>query len=475
MARFSSCMIEYIFFFSSRRLHTRWPRDWSSDVCSSDLALIFTQIWFVIMALVAPFALLIASFPSQFNVVKRYFFELSLPLLIKIGLHFVLVVIIFLTDVGTSAMTDLTSDFFDGHFGSAFVMGLFYFLLFIGIFLLRKRIMSALSSGSEMMGEIRQGLSSVTTEPIKQGVQGGATVAGATAGALVAGTHGAMVGANIGSTAGNVATGNTDMAGATQDVTRSMYQGKMLSHLGEHQQGEKEEKDNQEQPSPNVGGSGVNRIPNSQHNNEETEEKQEYEASEQTREYEVKQQQQERERVFNILDDFDLGEYGKEQFIDHLNKQGIDFSKINRESVQRQLDKGYNFDNPEELAEQMKKHQIRENQRKEKIKHNRRRKFEDFLSGQNLNVHEKQKIFDFLNEQGIDFAHIPDYVYRDINEDIFKKMETEEVDYADEFNERIRLWRERRNLEEQVDTENEQVDTGEGQEHNGGMPTGNLE
>src|SRR5690625_6094372 len=25
------------FFFSSRSRHTRWPRDWSSDVCSSDL------------------------------------------------------------------------------------------------------------------------------------------------------------------------------------------------------------------------------------------------------------------------------------------------------------------------------------------------------------------------------------------------------------------------------------------------------
>src|SRR5690625_6296237 len=25
------------FFFASRRRHTRWPRDWSSDVCSSDL------------------------------------------------------------------------------------------------------------------------------------------------------------------------------------------------------------------------------------------------------------------------------------------------------------------------------------------------------------------------------------------------------------------------------------------------------
>src|SRR5215510_15712642 len=28
-----------MFFFSSRRRHTRWPRDWSSDVCSSDLVL----------------------------------------------------------------------------------------------------------------------------------------------------------------------------------------------------------------------------------------------------------------------------------------------------------------------------------------------------------------------------------------------------------------------------------------------------
>src|SRR5439155_2655801 len=25
------------YFFSSRRRHTSWPRDWSSDVCSSDL------------------------------------------------------------------------------------------------------------------------------------------------------------------------------------------------------------------------------------------------------------------------------------------------------------------------------------------------------------------------------------------------------------------------------------------------------
>src|SRR5690606_39685607 len=32
-------MLIFCFFFSSRRRHTRFSRDWSSDVCSSDLPL----------------------------------------------------------------------------------------------------------------------------------------------------------------------------------------------------------------------------------------------------------------------------------------------------------------------------------------------------------------------------------------------------------------------------------------------------
>src|SRR5439155_10824513 len=36
----SPCRISSTFFFSSRRRHTRWPRDWSSDVCSSDLLIL---------------------------------------------------------------------------------------------------------------------------------------------------------------------------------------------------------------------------------------------------------------------------------------------------------------------------------------------------------------------------------------------------------------------------------------------------
>src|SRR5690606_40267546 len=33
----SACVVCCFFFFSSRRRHTRFSRDWSSDVCSSDL------------------------------------------------------------------------------------------------------------------------------------------------------------------------------------------------------------------------------------------------------------------------------------------------------------------------------------------------------------------------------------------------------------------------------------------------------
>src|SRR5690625_7957411 len=76
------------------------------------IALIFTQIWFVIMALVAPFALLIASFPSQFNVVKRYFFEFSLSLFIYVGLHFVLIVFFILICVCTIVIHSLIFDYF---------------------------------------------------------------------------------------------------------------------------------------------------------------------------------------------------------------------------------------------------------------------------------------------------------------------------------------------------------------------------
>src|SRR5699024_11487701 len=38
------CILVYVFLFSSRRRHTRSKRDWSSDVCSSDLVIFATAI-----------------------------------------------------------------------------------------------------------------------------------------------------------------------------------------------------------------------------------------------------------------------------------------------------------------------------------------------------------------------------------------------------------------------------------------------
>src|SRR5438876_7788571 len=40
----SRAPLPLVFFFSSRRRHTRWTGDWSSDVCSSDLEGVFTAL-----------------------------------------------------------------------------------------------------------------------------------------------------------------------------------------------------------------------------------------------------------------------------------------------------------------------------------------------------------------------------------------------------------------------------------------------
>src|SRR5947209_14174929 len=47
------CFFFFFFFFSSRRRHTRYWRDWSSDVCSSDLTIFYTGCGPTAMAMVA--------------------------------------------------------------------------------------------------------------------------------------------------------------------------------------------------------------------------------------------------------------------------------------------------------------------------------------------------------------------------------------------------------------------------------------
>src|SRR5699024_11495605 len=67
-------VLSFIFFFSSRRRHTRSKRDWSSDVCSSDLLRVIDFIGNYTNNYLIPIALLGDSSLNK-DVVRRRFIE----------------------------------------------------------------------------------------------------------------------------------------------------------------------------------------------------------------------------------------------------------------------------------------------------------------------------------------------------------------------------------------------------------------
>src|SRR5690606_40455090 len=56
-----------LFFFSSRGLHTRFSRDWSSDVCSSDLSSIREAYAHMTMPAAGLSAAIVDQFPEEFS------------------------------------------------------------------------------------------------------------------------------------------------------------------------------------------------------------------------------------------------------------------------------------------------------------------------------------------------------------------------------------------------------------------------
>src|SRR5699024_11893790 len=80
-------VIILIFFFSSRRRHTRSKRDWSSDVCSSDLQMTLLCLYSLLLTLSCILDILSHYFESllhlSFKLVELGWFQLNVWLLQK--------------------------------------------------------------------------------------------------------------------------------------------------------------------------------------------------------------------------------------------------------------------------------------------------------------------------------------------------------------------------------------------------------
>lgn len=159
------------------------------------LFLILFQFWFMMIAVFAPFALLIGAIPGMFNVTKRYFIELGLPLILKIVVSFGALIVFSISEILYEMDFQLgeMGARVNSTFGFYMTVVIIHWVLFALLFFLRKRIANIFVNSNRFMTEMRDGLGTVT-EPVKKGVQGATTVVGATAGTIAGGPQGAMLG-----------------------------------------------------------------------------------------------------------------------------------------------------------------------------------------------------------------------------------------------------------------------------------------
>lgn len=190
------------------------------------LSLLLFQVWFLIMAMVAPFAFLWAALPGQFGVLKRYLFELSLPLVLKSVVSIGALLIFGLTEI----IYSLSAIAGGGSKGLVLAIVL-QTILMMAMFLLRKRIGGIFTKGSEQLAAMREQMQASLVDPAKKGFQNtataavGATVAVASGGALAP----TMMAANATKEATKAMTGDSSVGDATKRVATTAFGYKMLS------------------------------------------------------------------------------------------------------------------------------------------------------------------------------------------------------------------------------------------------------
>jgi hypothetical protein len=194
--------------------------------------LVIFQYWFLVIALIAPYVFLWSALPNQFGVLKRYFFEMSIPLLLKMGLSVIALIIFGITDVLYNINT------LGGGTQGYIITTLLQSLILFTLFLLRKRIFNVFSTGSRELNILREQMNSTFIEPMKKGASDTLTVGGAIIGGAVAGPQGAMLGANIGSSAGSAVSGETDLSGMAKDASTNMMLMERMNQRGQLNQNE---------------------------------------------------------------------------------------------------------------------------------------------------------------------------------------------------------------------------------------------
>lgn len=171
------------------------------------------QIYFVIVACLAPFVLIWSVLPNQFSIVKRYSVELIYPMAVKLMISFLALILFTISDIVYKI--PMTKGL-GGYYISVYVQ----LVILLVLFFMRKRIAKLFAGTQGYLNEIRRS-TDLVKEPVKESVENTAALAGAAVGATVGGPQGAMAGANLGKNVGKTVIGEGDPA-ATASALMSM-------------------------------------------------------------------------------------------------------------------------------------------------------------------------------------------------------------------------------------------------------------
>ncbi|MBC1399905.1 CD3337/EF1877 family mobilome membrane protein [Listeria fleischmannii] len=166
------------------------------------------QLYFIFMACLAPFVLVMCILPNQMGILWRYLAELTFPIGAKIVVSFLAMIMFTIMDIVYDI--PLTGGLM-GYFVSVYLQ----FVIMIILFVFRKRIMGLFSGARGLVRHVVDGSQRVT-EPIKDkvdgGIQGTTRLAGAAIGGFAAGPQGLVVGSQIGAAVGDGVTGNRGLS-----------------------------------------------------------------------------------------------------------------------------------------------------------------------------------------------------------------------------------------------------------------------